>query len=46
MSDCKHIEQKFDLDGETIIEKHYTSLFCPDCGKRLVDKYTSKPFSL
>ena len=42
---CKHMEQITNLDGQ-IIERRYTSLWCPKCHLRIVDNYQATPFKL
>jgi len=34
-----------DFDGNPSL-KHYTSIFCPDCGKRIEAAGPTKPFHL
>jgi hypothetical protein len=45
MTDCKHVQLVTDLDGN-IVEKPYTNIFCPDCGKRLEAPGPTRPFKL
>ena len=45
MSECKHVKQVEGFDGE-LVEKPHTSIFCPDCGKRIEENYVSRPFQL
>jgi predicted RNA-binding Zn-ribbon protein involved in translation (DUF1610 family) len=43
--ECKHMDKTPNLDGE-VKEKPYKSIFCPDCGERLVRDYKARAFKL
>ena len=45
MEECLHIEKKINELGEEV-ERPYHSIFCPDCGKRLVRDYKARAFKL
>ena len=45
MSECQHIEKYVNLDGETV-ERPWTRIFCPDCGKRIEAPGPTRPFKL
>jgi hypothetical protein len=45
MEKCNHIEKKINEFGE-MVEKPYHSIFCPDCGLRLVRDYKAEAFKL
>lgn len=44
-ANCPHAYEVLDFDGNPSL-KHYTSIFCPDCGKRLEAPGPTKPFHL
>ena len=43
--ECKHVKQVTNYAGE-IIERRYTSLFCPDCDARIDEPGPTRPFKL
>jgi len=42
---CPHAYEVLDFDGNPQL-KPYTSIFCPDCGKRIEAPGKTKPFHL
>jgi len=42
---CLHALQITDFDGNPVLKPH-TSIFCPDCGKRIEAPGKTKPFQL
>jgi len=45
MSDCDHTYLSEDFHGNQV-ERLYTSIFCPDCGKRIEPPGPTRPFKL
>lgn len=42
--ECKHTEEVETFNG--IEERPYTSIFCPECGKRIEAPGPTRPFKL
>jgi|GEM_PF-2953586 len=42
---CKHVYTTEDFAGN-LVERPYTSIFCPDCGKRIEAPGPTRPFKL
>jgi hypothetical protein len=45
MTDCKHTKTVEHMNGETY-EVPHTSIFCPDCKKRIEPPGPTRPFKL
>ena len=43
--ECTHGQQVEDFYGN-LVERPYTSIFCPDCGKRIEAPGKTRPFKL
>jgi len=44
-NDCRHVKIETNYDGEQV-ERPYNNIFCPDCGKRIVEAFPTRPFKL